>query len=269
MSSGQRFFGTPSQQAVTRRAAALWCLVKDDPRYSTHGRAIGLNARLSDDIELHLALARLQGIGPIDDIADADADIRDTELRELGLITDRYAYWLTGDTSLRTCADLVAAFRLPDDLEPEWIDPDTPIDRLHDLAELLAACEMMLPMENVVRGIALPSVYVLLKDRSGRPVAHASSTRAHHPDAPNGGEAHWGMLATLPERRGQGLAAYLGALAMVEMNRRYGFRSFGTGIREGNTPSEALCTRLGLAATGRSVLLAIDPALLDGDKLTK
>ncbi len=149
------------------------------------------------------------------------------------------------------------------------IDATTPLTRLHQISDLLEVCEMMLPMERFVRGQARPSVYLAALDADGRPVAHASSSGAYHASTPNGLEAHWGMLATLPERRGQGLAAYLGALAMVRMYQLHGYTVFSTGIREGNIPSERLCASLGLRATQSSILLSIDPAAFDGGAITK
>jgi hypothetical protein len=267
--TAQHFFGTPDQQKVTRRAADAWTLLKDDPRFSTHGRIVGTNGYVTTDLSLHVALTRLQGVGASEGLPDRDVAEREAALQELGFKTDTYYQWENGPESIGLCDAWLASHSLPDDVELLRIGPDTPLARLEEVAELVASVDMMLPMENFVRGQAVDSVYVAALDQNGTPVAHASATQAFHPDAPNGKEAHWGMLATAHHRRGEGMALYLGALALTKMHSEYGFTDFATGIRAGNVPSEKLCARLGFASRGRSIVLSIDPAMIEGDQITK
>lgn len=265
----QAFFGTPEQQAITRRAADAWVLLRDDPRYSTHGRTVGINCHVTTDLSLLTALARLQGVGACDCLPDDEVAGLQTVLLDLGFSTDSYVQWESAPDTIDRCENWLASHELPEDVELLRIGPDTPLTKLQEVADLLASAELMLPMESFVRGEACTSVYLAAIDRNGKPVAHASATQTFHPDAPNGTETHWGMLATSNHRRGEGMAIYLGALALTRMHREYGFERFMTGIRAGNVPSESLCGRLGFAPRGRSIVLAIDPGMIESDQLTK
>jgi GNAT superfamily N-acetyltransferase len=77
------------------------------------------------------------------------------------------------------------------------------------------------------------------------------------------------MLATHPDRRGQGLARVLGARAMLAMAADYGYRDFFTGIVPGNAPSEKLCRGMGLRETGLAIVTCADPTVLKGGRMTK
>lgn len=267
--SGQHFFGTPDQQGVTRRAADAWALLRDDPRYCTHGRTVGINSHVTTDLSLLTALARLQGVGACDCLPDSSMAGMEAELRSLGFNMDSYVQWESGPETIDLCDAWLASHSLPEDVNLLRVGPETPLSQLQQIAELLASVDMMLPMESFVRGQTVRSVYYAAMDRNGVPVAHASATGTFHPDAPNGKDVHWGMLATADQRRGEGMAMYLGALALTKMHREYGFTGFMTGIRAGNVPSETLCGRLGFAPRGRSILLAIDPAMIESDQMTK
>ncbi len=61
-------FGSDPQQTIMRKAHALWQLLKDDKRFQSHGRVVGLNAVECNDIVIHTALARLQGVAAINEI---------------------------------------------------------------------------------------------------------------------------------------------------------------------------------------------------------
>jgi len=265
----QQFFGTPDQQKVTRSAADLWTLLKDDRRFSSHGRAVGTNGYVTYDLELQVALTRQQGAGPCDCLPENMVQEREAELAALGFLTDTYVHWESGPESVALCKAYLADHALPDDIDLLAVDRDTPLAQLGEIARLLGTVDMMLPMESFVRGQAYSSIYLAAIDRDGRPVAHASSTAAFHPEASNGDEAHWGMLATAHHRRGEGLAVYLGALALTRMHHVHGFAHFGTGIRKGNRPSENLSAKLGFASRGRAVVVAIDPQAIGSATMTK
>jgi len=265
----QRFFGTPEQRYVAEKAAALLEIVGNDPRFCTHGRTIGLDARSCADFDMLVALARLQGIGVIDALPnDKVAEYQD-RAEAVGLNIDLFAYWHAGPEAVTKCEAYLASHELPNDVTLLRVDDSTTPEQLQEISELLAAVDMMLPMESYVRGHAVPSVYLAAIDANGRPVAHASSTCGTLGVTGDDRIAHWGMLATLPERRGEGMAAWLGAKALVDMHDRHGFNAFCTGIRTGNAPSEGLSGKLGLSKTETSVLLAIDPSVFDGEAITK
>ncbi len=77
------------------------------------------------------------------------------------------------------------------------------------------------------------------------------------------------MLATDPNRRGQGIALLLGAMALQAIQQKYGYSACFTGIREGNTPSEALCSKLALSPSPNIDLIAIYPPAFSGGQMTK
>jgi len=83
--------------------------------------------------------------------------------------------------------------------------------------------------------------------------------------------ALWKMTppATHPGRRGDRLSLLLGAHALMEMHRRFGFTGAMTGVAPGNRASEAICRRMGLAPRGLSIVGMADPALLPGGRMTK
>jgi hypothetical protein len=64
-------------------------------------------------------------------------------------------------------------------------------------------------------------------------------------------------------------ALILGAMALLAMRDRFGFRSFMTGVQPGNAPSEAVCRATGLSARGRQILTIADPSQLVGGKMTR
>jgi hypothetical protein len=82
-------------------------------------------------------------------------------------------------------------------------------------------------------------------------------------------ECWWGMLATRPERRGQRLSLILGAAVLIGMHERWGFERFFTGIATGNAPSMAVCSRIGLAPSQYATVIATDPDLVPGGRMTK
>ena len=56
---------------------------------------------------------------------------------------------------------------------------------------------------------------------------------------------------------------------MIEMQRRFGFARFMTGVQPGNAASEALCERIGLRGDGGNILTCVDPAVIAGGSMTK
>ena len=57
--------------------------------------------------------------------------------------------------------------------------------------------------------------------------------------------------------------------SMVRMVDGHGMTGFFTGIRSGNAPSERLCTKLGLQATDKAVIISIAPEVFAAGSVTK
>jgi len=263
------FFGTPDQQTVQRRAANIWQLLRDDPDYSCHGRAVALSEFTPENLPQQLALARLQGVGACEGLtADTIADRR-AALRAEGLQTDEFVSWAGGEQAVAAARAVCAARQLAPDLDLVSVDENTPADDLAQLDALTHSCGVLLPMGTFLRGRERPAVCLFARDRGGRIVATSASIAQFHPDSRKGDIAWWGMLATDEDRRGEGSALVMGALSLIAMHERYGFNRFFTGIRQDNLPSEKLCSKLGLRNNGNLVLLAIDPDVMSGGRLTK
>ena len=60
------YFGSSDNQRIQRNAEAIWELIKDDPRYCYHGRAVSLSEGFEENIQLQASLALLQGVGICD-----------------------------------------------------------------------------------------------------------------------------------------------------------------------------------------------------------
>jgi len=61
---------------------------------------------------------------------------------------------------------------------------------------------------------------------------------------------------------GSDSALHLGAHTMIAMHVRYEFAAFFTGVKEDNIASARVCTKLGLAKTNNSILIAFDKSVL-------
>lgn len=263
------YFGTEAQQALQARSANLWTLLNDDPRFSCHGRAVTLAEYTDDNLAQHIALARLQGACPLEGAHRDAAARRTAEIEAAGLKTDAYVNWQGGPGALGAARSVLAARNLADDLAVTEIGPDSPAEDLQKMDRLTQSCGVLLPMGSFVRGLQRPSVFLCAMDPEGRAVGAAAAVAQFHPDHAKSGISWWGMLATDDSRRGEGIALILGAMSLIAMHEKHGFERFLTGIREGNAPSEALCTKLGLAATDGIDLIAIDPAAFGEGRLTK
>ena len=77
------------------------------------------------------------------------------------------------------------------------------------------------------------------------------------------------MLATDPARRGHGLSLILGAHDLLDMETRFGFQAFMTGVEPGNAPSEAVCARAGMSPGNDAIIACTDPHALASGRMTK
>ena len=263
------FFGNADQQAVTRRSANLWSLVRDDPRFCCHGRAVAVSWAPPDRLDLQISLARLQGVAACEDVPNGELANYRSALEQVGLKTDVFENWYSADNALTNARRILSERALPDDLELVFVDADTPCDDLYALAGLTESCGVLLPMGRFMRGLERPAVCVFARNSSGKPVCSSAAVDMFHPSSEHAGLSWWGMLATDEDWRGQGLALLMGAHSMLAMHNRFGTTSFFTGIRSDNAPSKALCTKLGLVQGNNSVVIGIDPQTFGGSRITK
>jgi hypothetical protein len=263
-------FGTEPQQALLRRGRAFHDLTRHDTRYTYYGRTVGLASAQDGDIdELH-DLTVLQGNSHYATVSDDTLPaLRDNALAR-GLSVAHYARWTGGAEALDAARAILDRHRLPKGLTPVTITPDSPPETVLKLAQVALACGVLPPSGAVLRGLIKPAVAIVALDERGQPAACAAAAGFLHPDHPDGASTcWWGMLATRPERRGQRLALILGAMAMLDMTARHGFTHVFTGVEPGNTPSEAICTRMGLARDGTSVFGVADARQLPGGRMTR
>ncbi len=263
------YFGSETQQGLQWRAEKLWSLVKHDHRFSCHGRAVALAEYTKDNFSTQLALAKLQGVCALEGVDKASAKTRKTELEAKGIAVDEYVSWTGKPETFEAANSVLRERKLRDDLKVSEIGPDTLSEDLQKLDALTQRCEVLLPMGSFLRGREQPSVFLFAKDREGRVVGASGGVAQFHLDHPKSDKVWWGMLATDEHRRGEGIALLLGAMTLREINKKYGYTSCFTGIREGNKPSESLCTKLGLVASSRVDLIAIYPPAFSGGKLTR
>ncbi len=262
-------FGSDTQQTMMRKAHALWLLLKDDKRFQCHGRVVGLNAAECDDIGIHTALARLQGVAAINETPTTAAPKYRQKLEAMGFTTDQFETWAGGAAALKASRAAVQNTRLLPELSVVPVGAQTPAKSLLALGDFTQSCDVLLPMGAFMRGFERPSVCLFAQDATGQPVGSAAAVAARHPNSQNADHAWWGMLATDKKRRGEGIARQLGARAMLAMHEQHGFNAFFTGIRKGNTASERLCAQLDLRPTGACVVVAMDPTTFSSTQLTK
>ena len=263
------YFGSAEQQALLRRGRAMFDLLGRDPRFGYYGRTVGLSSSESGSVEMLAALASLQGNSNCAILPDADLPIWRSEAEARGLVPVHYARWSGGDAAMQVARKIVDDHALPDDLTIMRIGPDTPDEALAQLAEVSLACGVLPPAGAALRGLDKPGLALLAVDDQGRGVSCAAAASYLHQDHPLARQCWWGMLATIPDRRGQRLALVLGAMAMLEARDRLGFTEVFTGVEPGNAASEAVCARLGLRRETCSVLGVADPSLLPGGRMTK
>ena len=269
-STGQDYFGTEAQISVLRRARALFDLTDTDPRMTYYGRSVGLADPDEQSMDRLVSLIALQGNSSIVTIGNGDIGHWQAEAQRRDLTVTHYARWLGAEGATQTARALLDRHPLPADLTVVRVDKDAPARAMEQLADVALSCGVLPPSGAVLRGIRKPGLGLVALDKTGKGVACAGAASYLHPDHPLGRrQCWWGMLATLPERRGERLALILGAMALIEMQDRHGFHEVFTGITPGNAASETVCTRLGLRAEGTNVLAFADPHQLPGGRLSK
>lgn len=269
MAGTSKYFGTPDQQALERRADLLWKIVKGDPRYSCHGRAVALIERGADDVGLQIALARMQGVAPAPRLTPEVMQSRKTAIEDAGLVTDVYEHWSSDVSAIPIAKELLARRALPVELTVQEVGADTTDDDYKNLDALTQSCGVLLPASNFLCGSERPAVCLYAKTAEGEAVGVAAAIVENPPSSSEAYRAWWGMLSTSEHWRGRGIAKLLGAMAMVALVGRHKVQFFGTGIRPGNTESAKLCEGLGFSPSGLLDLMAIDPITMSGGRMTK
>ncbi|TNE34433.1 MAG: GNAT family N-acetyltransferase [Alphaproteobacteria bacterium] len=263
------FYGLPDLIAVSRRAGTLWRLLRDDPRFAYYGRTVATSYPGPDTADILESLARLLGAGACYFYPCDDVSILFDDLKARGLETDRHEHFMGGEAMHRECSRMVREQRLPSDLTLVRLDAASPQSLVRDTAALSQSCDVTPVRGNIMRGQDIRGICLSAVDGGGRPVATASSYMLHHPESSHATDAFWGMLATAEDRRGEGIAALLGAHALVHMWETHGARGFMTGIRADNDPSQRLCRRMGMDETEWAYAVCLDPTLMAGGRLTK
>lgn len=269
MTTADEVFGTPAQETLLRRGQALYELLADTPAATYYGRAVGVLHPDAEGLALLQRLVTLQGASNVFGVAnDAVADLR-VEMAVKGYATTHYATWIGGDDALAAADRILDDTALPVDLTLQVIDGASDPEDLARLAEISLTVGVLPISGAVLRGTLRPGLGIVALDAGGRAVSCAAAAGFANSRSPYGDMAWWGMLATHPDRRGERLALILGAHALREMQRRHGYRRFFTGVQPGNAASEAVCAKCGLAPGETSIVTVIDPAAVEGGKLTK
>lgn len=263
------YFGNSDQQRLQMRADYLWKLVQDIPDYACHGRVVGLANYSEHNLEQQIALARLQGVAPVDGMPREYLAKRRTGLENAGLITDVYDHWEGSVATFKAADAILAKSGLPADLKACVVTSDTSVEDLTNRDSLTQSCDVLLPMGLFMRGFERPSVFLYAKDRAERVVGAAAAVAQFHNEHDKSQMVWWGMLSTDPKRRGQGIALILGAMVSRDVRQKLGLSKCFTGIRAGNVPSEALCSKLALSRTDTVDLLAINPESFGGGQMSK
>lgn len=264
-------FGSPDQRLMQARGEALLTLLRDDPRFCSHGRGIQLSDYTADSemIELTVALASLHGASGCEMVPNDCVRDYVEAVEALGLKTDVYANYLGGADAIGIARNILQERRLPDDLRLHLINRHSPTEMLDALAQVALSQGVLPSAGSVLRGISRPGFGMVALDQDDRPVASACAAMARHRNHPDHGMAQWGQLSTREDRKGQGIARMMAAHSIVHAADALGTRTYSTGIRPGNTPSERLCGSLGFAPSAFSIVIVIDPNGFGGGRVTK
>ena len=264
------FFGSDDQRALLRRGRSLAALLGQDRRYCYYGRTVGLPGPEDGDIDQLAALVIVQGNAAYYDVPVTQAEAIKTSMVARGLVPMHYDRWRGSGSAIAAARQVVATISLPEDVTMLRLDASSADGQLASLAVMALGCGVLPPCGEALRGLLRPAVCLVAVDRALRVVSCAASSAFAHENHPiYGGQAWWGMLATDPARRGQRLSVVLGAHALLEMETRFGFGDFMTGVEPGNAPSEAICARMGLSKGDSAIIVCADPRALASGRMTK
>ena len=245
-------------------------MLGQDRRYSYYGRTVGLPEPEDGGIDRLAALTMVQGSATYGAVPLDGVEAVKAAMTARGLVTMHYDKWLGSASAIAAARQVVATLSLPEDVTMLRVDAATEDVLMASMAEMALNCGVLPPCGEVLRGNLLPAVCLVAVDRTLKVVSCAASSAFTHADHPRfGGQAWWGMLATDPARRGRRLSVVLGAHALLEMEARFGFGDFMTGVEPGNAPSEAICARMGLSKGQTAIIACADPRALASGRMTK
>lgn len=264
------FFGNDDQRALLRRGRGMATLLGKDRRYSYYGRTVGLVEPEDGDIDQLAALATVQGNAAYGAVPLDQVEGIKTSMQTRGLVPMHYDKWQGAHPAIAAARQVVATLSLPEDVTMLRLDASTEHSKLSSLADMALSCGVLPLCGEVLRGLLRPAVCLVAIDRASKVVSCAASSAYAHEDHPKlGRQAWWGMLATDPLWRGQRLSLVLGAHALLEMETRFGFCDFMTGVEPGNAPSESICDRMGLSRGSSAIIGCADPRALASGRMTK
>ena len=265
----EEYYGSPENIAAMKRSAALWSLLKDDPRFAYYGRLVGLSQPIENAAQILASLARLQGAGPCYFFPKTKVEALFSEFGAAGLSNDRHEHFIGGETAYAAAKETLSAHDLPADLTLRRLDGDTPGEFVANVVDLMESCEVMPVPAAILRGRQGKGICLAVTDSEGNPVCAASSYFMHPASSPHANTVFWGMLATRQDWRGKKIALVLGAMAMVHMWEQLGARAFMTGVRQNNAPSTALCNKLGVTDSKWAYAVCVDTKTLGRETVTK
>ena len=264
------FFGSDEQRAILRRGRGMAALLEQDARYSYYGRTVGLVGPKDGDIDQLATLAMVQGATNYGAVPSSQVDAVKAGMRARGLVPMQYDKWEGTGSAVAAARHAIATTSLPEDLTLVRLEASTPDQLMASMAQMALDCGVLPLCGEVLRGLYRPAVCLLAIDREANVVACAASCAfAHLEHAGYGKQAWWGMLATHPARRGHRLSLILGAHVLLDMETRFGFRAFMTGVEPGNAPSESICARIGLSRGDFAIIACTDPQALASGRMTK
>lgn len=261
--------GTPEQIAMVRRAQALHALLKDDPRFCFQGRTVSHTGLTDEAVEIVANLSRLQGYSSIQAAPRKRGDSIAAAYRDRGLAPVQWDQYWGRDTAIAECRRFLDGFTPPDDLTLREVTENTPEAVVRQICTTSAGLGVVPPPGSAMRGSSLRGVFLFATDADDRVVALGGGFASFHPRSLRHDEAFWGMLATEPERRGQRLACWIGASAVMSLHNRFGIRGFSSGVKADNPASQAMCTRLGITRSEFICAGAVSSDLMGSSPVTR
>lgn len=265
----QEFFGTESSIALMKRSAALWSLIKDNPRFAYYGRTVALSDIQTDTADILASVASLLGASVAYYFPKFKADKLFAELKARGFSCDRHEHYWGGEAAYEASRQALDKYDLPSDLSIVALDKMSPNELVADVAALCQSCDVMPVPGAIMRGQGRRGINLVAIDASGVPVASASSFVMHHASGARPNDVFWGMLATREDRRGEKIGLILGAKAIIHMWEKEAARGFMTGVRLDNPSSQALCNKLGVTDSDWIYASCINNEVLGRASVTK
>ncbi len=270
MKIDEEFFGTRSQQTVSRRARDTWKLIQDDPRYAYNGRIVALAGYHGPETaEKLVSLARLQGSTTCHFLPKEKAGTVQQLVEDCGLATNTWEFCKGGEPAYEVARKILETHKLPEDISVERLGAETAPALISDFASMAGDCGVLVMAGRVMRGLDVPGVTLAGIDESGKVIASAWGYKCYHQQSGFADHAFWGGLTCHPDRRGQKIALVLGALSIVRLWEELQVRTVCTGIAPDNSASFALCEKLGVFPSDEIGLGVTDPEMFPGETLTK